>query len=318
MTWKGDSTHVLITAEDDSSKRLDIFLAENTEFSRSFCQKLIAEEQVTIAKKVVTKASYALSDGQEIVLAVPPPKLLNIIAEDIPLEIMYEDADVVVVNKKPGMVVHPDETHSTGTLVNALLFYLGAEKLSGIGGVRRPGIVHRLDKDTSGVMIVAKHDRAHRLLSEQIAARKCTKIYKTLVFGKVAHQEFSVDSPIGRDPEDGKKMRISGAAAAKSALTHFTLEHFYLTPISSYLKAQIVTGRTHQIRVHLSSIGFPVVGDPPYGNEKLNAKFFKEFPLQRIFLHAESLEIVLPNGKKRKFSAPMPLDLVKTLEALEY
>jgi len=309
---------ILFTAEEDFEKRLDAFLAENTDFSRTFCQKLIRLQEVKVNGIVITKPAFFLEEGQEIVLTIPEARALDVRPENIPLDLLYEDDDVLVINKAAGMVVHPDETYTTGTLVNALLSYLGPEKLSGIGGVKRPGIVHRLDKDTSGVMIVAKNDRSHRFLATEIAARRIKKMYKTLVFGKVKHEKFSVDSPITRNPQDGKKMTVSSSKTAKPALSHVHLEHFYTDPLCSYLSVNIVTGRTHQIRVHLSSVGYPIVGDGLYGNEALNAKFFRDFPLKRIFLHSESLTLKLSSGKEMEFRAPLSADLEKTLQTLEY
>lgn len=318
MTSENDKNIRLLTAEEDIGKRLDIFLAENTDFSRTFCQKLIGQGQVEADNKVITKTSYSLEEHEDIFVKVPEPKEISLLPENIPLDILYEDDDVIVINKTPGIVVHPDETYLSGTLVNALLYHLGPDNLSGIGGMKRPGIVHRLDKDTSGVMIIAKHDKAHRHLSEEISARRMKKLYKALVFGKVQHENFSIDSPIARDPNDGKKMMVSSAKSAKNALSHVHLEHFYTDPLCSYVTVHIITGRTHQIRVHLSSVGYPVVGDPLYGNQTLNEKFLKDFPLNRIFLHSESLEIKLPNGEERKFIAPLQFDLEKTLRVLEY
>ncbi|MBI5414280.1 RluA family pseudouridine synthase [Candidatus Peregrinibacteria bacterium] len=309
---------IFLSAEEDAEKRLDQFLAENVDFSRTFLQKLIKSAKVRVDGKSISKVAYHLREYQEVSLEIPEPAVLHTLPENIPLDILYEDDDVIVISKPAGMVVHPDETYSSGTLVNALLHYLGTEKLSGIGGVKRPGIVHRLDKDTSGVLIVAKNDKAHRHLSREISERRVTKIYKALVFGKIKNDEFSIDSPITRDTEHRKKMKVSAKKDARNALTHCTLERIFEQPLSSLLTVQIVTGRTHQIRVHLASVGFPVAGDSLYGNETLNTKFFKDFPISRMFLHAESLQILLPNGKQKVFTAPFPQDLERTLEMLMY
>lgn len=313
-----EQTLAFLTAEEDQDKRLDQFFAENTDLSRTFCQKLIKSGAALVNQKPISKVASILQEYQEVTITIPESKELSILPEDISVEILYEDADVLVINKPAGMVVHPDDTYTSGTLVNALLHILGAAKLSGIGGVKRPGIVHRLDKDTSGVMIVAKHDQAHRFLSEQIAERKVTKWYKTLVFGRVKHDKFSIDSPILRDPKDRQKMSVSGAKNARSALTHVELESVFQNPLCSLLNVNIITGRTHQIRVHLSSVGYPVVGDPVYGNQKLNAEFAKELPLERIFLHAYSLKLVLPNGEEKEFIAPLAHDLAVAEEILKF
>lgn len=317
MSFK-DNARLFLTAEEDIGKRLDQFVAENTDLSRTFSQKLIKAGEVLVDDVKIMKVAHTLNENQEVRVHIPEPKTLDIEPENIPLDILYEDDDVLVINKAAGMVVHPDDTHSSGTLVNALLGYLGTEKLSGIGGVKRPGIVHRLDKDTSGVMIIAKNDHAHRHLTTEIAERRVTKRYKTLVFGKVKHETFSIDAPIGRDLHDRKKMAVSNATAAREALSHVSRETTYTDPLCSYLNVHIVTGRTHQIRVHLASVGHPVVADPLYGNETLNEKFQKDFPLERIFLHSHYLALRLPSGEEKEFTAPLLADLQRVLEMLEY
>ncbi len=307
---------MFLTSEEDIEKRLDIFLSANTDLSRTYCQKLIHDRAVSVNGKEVTKVAHLLKENQDVSCIIPEPKNLEILPEDIPLDILYEDKDLVVVNKPAGMVVHPDETYSSGTLVNALLFHIGPKKLSGIGGVKRPGIVHRLDRETSGVMMVAKNDAAHRYLSNEIAERRITKFYKALVFGKMKHDSFTVDSPIARDRKDRKKMAVSNERRARSAVTHGTLLQVFPDPLTSYLKLQIVTGRTHQIRVHLASIGSPVVGDTVYGKSAENELFFRDHVLKRCFLHSESLTFTLPSGKEKTFVAPLAPDLERTLEAL--
>ncbi len=314
----GSNKKIFLTAEEDDEKRLDQFLAESTDLSRTFCQKLIKENQVYVGEKVITKPAYELKEDVTVEVLIPEPKNLEIAPEGISLDILYEDNDMIVVNKPAGMVVHPDNTYTSGTLVNALLGHFGPQNLSGIGGVRRPGIVHRLDKDTSGVIMVAKNNMAHRYLSEQIAERKVQKFYTALVFGKGKHETFSVDSPIARDPNNRKKMAISSAKHAREALTHIKLKEIYTDPLCILLDVQIITGRTHQIRVHLSSVGHPVVCDPLYGNEKQNTSFQKSFPLQRVFLHAKKLIMTLPNGEQKEYIAPLPKDLEATLKMLEY
>lgn len=302
-------------AEDSAGKRLDVFLTESfgEEFSRTFLQKCIEDGLVTVNGKKTTKVAYKGDEGDIVSITLPEaredPKCFP---ENIPLHVLYEDDDVLIINKPAGICVHPDETHKSGTIANAALFHC-KKSLSGIGGVLRPGIVHRLDKDTSGILLIAKNDQAHRHFAKEMAERRAKKEYRTLVFGRMKHTEGSIDSPIARDEKDRKKMAVSNASHAKPALTHFTLQDIFSDPLTSLLKVQIVTGRTHQIRVHFSSIGFPVVGDETYGNESLNKEFFKNFHLKRIFLHAEHLEITFPNGERKAFTAPLAEDLEKTL-----
>jgi 23S rRNA pseudouridine1911/1915/1917 synthase len=309
----------VIAGEEDEGKRIDLFLSEalGDDISRTFLQKLIVTKSVLGNGKPIKKSSFSVQEGVVYSIFLPKErKLETVIPENIPLDILYEDTDALVINKPAGMVVHPDKTYSKGTVVNAVLSHCD-NSLSGIGGVIRPGIVHRLDKDTSGVLLIAKNDKAHRHFAEEIAMRRVQKIYTTLVFGRVKALSGSVDSPIIRDPSNRQKMSVSDLPNAKHALTHFTVENFFRSPLCTLLRVQIVTGRTHQIRVHFSSLNFPVVGDETYGNEKQNREFFKAFPLSRIFLHAQSFEIVFPSGEKKHFEARLSEDLEKCLRMLK-
>ncbi len=309
-----------IVPEESAALRIDKFLHEvlGDEFSRTFLQKAIKAGNVKVGKKVIKKVAHALETNQVVSLESEKqaePKTIE--AENIPLEILFEDDDVLIISKPSGMCVHPDHVYRSGTVVNAVMGYLSTKKLSQMGGVERPGIVHRLDKDTSGCLMIAKNDKAHQFLSQQIADRKIKKHYTALVLGRLKIQNGTIDSPIGRDQYDRKKMAISTRSDSRNALTHFTLEGFFENPTCSLLDVQIITGRTHQIRVHLESIGFPVLGDEVYGNSGENEKFFKDFPINRIFLHARTLSITLPSGKELTVEAPFPEDLGKTLGMLE-
>ncbi|MEI7511507.1 MAG: RluA family pseudouridine synthase [Candidatus Peregrinibacteria bacterium] len=311
--------HECIVSEDFAGKRLDVFLSDSLgeQYSRTFIQKLIKDSLVLVNGKCISKVAYIVSEDDSVSASLPEPLAdAKLLPENIPLSVLYEDDDVLIINKSSGICVHPDHAHQSKTIVNAALFYCG-KSLSGIGGVLRPGIVHRLDKDTSGVLLIAKNDMAHRHFAKEMAERRAKKEYRTLVFGKLKNAEGSVEAPIARDERDRKKMAVSNASHAKPALTHFFLQEVFQDPLVSLLRVHIVTGRTHQIRVHLSSIGFPVVGDETYGNETMNKQFQKDFPLKRIFLHAERLEIAFPNGERKEFYAPLPEDLEKTVNMLE-
>ncbi len=323
--------YTFLVPEDSEGIRLDKFLHEalGDTFSRTFLQKSIKEGNVTIQKlsgnalakdlekKVIKKVAHILEKNTNIeVVAEKVVEDFSVEAENIPLEILYEDDDVLIISKPTGMCVHPDHAHTSGTVVNAVLGYLSQKNLSSLGGLERPGIVHRLDKDTSGCLMIAKHDKAHRYLSDQIAKRKVDKHYSAVVLGRVKAEKGTIDSPIGRDQYDRKKQSISTAAGSREALSHFTLKAYFQNPTSSLLDVEIITGRTHQIRVHLESIGHPLLGDETYGNPAENEKFLKDFPIKRIALHARTLELVLPSGKNIKVEAPYPEDLQKTIDML--
>ena len=278
----------------------------NKNITRAMAQKLLEDENILVNGSKI-KSSYKVKLDDEICMQIPEPKETEIIAENIPLEVLYEDDDIIAINKPKGMVVHPANGNYTGTLVNALL-YRCKDSLSGIGGQIRPGIVHRLDKDTSGVIIVAKNDKAHLNLSEQIKNHKVKKTYIALVRGNIPNDEATIDIPIGRSKKDRKKMDID--KNGKNAITHFkVLERF---DGYTLLKVNIETGRTHQIRVHLMTIGYPIVGDIVYSNGK------NPFKVTGQMLHAKSIEFKHPiTGENMKIEAPLPKyfeDVIKELK----
>ena len=256
---------MLTVDEEFDSERIDKFLSAKMEnISRSAAQKIIDEGNVRVNFLVVSK-NYKVKAGDRVAVVVPEPKVLEAIPQDIPLDIRYEDSDLLVVNKPKGMVVHPAAGNFDGTLVNALLHHCKGS-LSGIGGVIRPGIVHRIDKDTSGLLIVAKNDMAHVSLAEQIKAHSFTRQYQSVVYGKFKNEEGMVDAPIGRHPNDRKKMTVT-TKNSKNAVTHYKVIDEYKE--FTHLALKLETGRTHQIRVHMSYIGHPVAGDPVYGPKKV-------------------------------------------------
>jgi 23S rRNA pseudouridine1911/1915/1917 synthase len=293
--------------EGNAGERLDVFLAkENPELSRSHIQKLITGEQVTVNGDPV-RSSYRVKPGDEVVLRVPPPRELEVVPENIPLDIYYEDADVVVVNKPRGMVVHPAEGNYSGTLVNALLFH--CRDLSGVNGIMRPGIVHRLDKDTSGLIMVAKNDLAHLELARQLKERRVTRRYIALAHGNFAEDRGTVDAPIGRHPRDRQRMAVV-SQGGRHAVTHYrVLERFGPYTL---LELRLETGRTHQIRVHMAYLGHPLVGDLKYGPSR------PHFDLQGQFLHAATLGFHHPReGEYMEFTAPLPGELQDILARLK-
>ena len=302
-----------VATPEDAGLRIDVFLARRMpSLSRSQIQRLIRTGQVT-ADHRLTKTGAAVTAGLEVQVTVPAPAPADPIAEALPIEILHNDADLVVINKPAGMVVHPAPGHSVGTVVNALLYHVGG--LSGVGGKERPGIVHRLDRGTSGVMVIAKHDRAHRDLSRQFRDRDVTKEYVALVWGRLPAGQ-TMDRPIGRDPRDRRKMS-SRARRGRSAVT--TVQAAEWLGGVSLITLSIGTGRTHQIRVHLSESGHPVTGDPLYGGERrrLPASLAPVARLTRPFLHAARLEFNHPSDNRRvSFTAPLPDDLRNVLSAL--
>lgn len=279
-------------------QRIDKYLAmELSDYSRSFLQKQLKEGNVTIDEKAV-KSSYLLSEDDEITVLIPDNKEPDIEAENIPLSILYEDDQLLVVDKPKGMVVHPSAGHYSGTLVNALLYHC-KDNLSGINGVLRPGIVHRIDKDTTGALLVCKTDLAHRDLAQQLKEHSITRRYRAIVHGNLKEEEGTIEGAIGRHPTERKKMAIN-PKNGKPAVTHYkVLEHY---KNYSYIECRLETGRTHQIRVHMSSIGHPLVGDTVYGPKKC------PFPnLEGQTLHAMILGFVHPVTKEYlEFTAPLP------------
>lgn len=292
--------------DEDAGKRLDVYLAEQVEeLTRSYIQKLIAESMATVNSQPA-RANCRLKPGDLVSLYVPPLEPLQVVAEPVPLDIYYEDADVVVVNKPRGMVVHPAEGNYAGTLVNALLYH--CRDLSGINGVLRPGIVHRIDKDTSGLIVAAKNDAAHASLAQQFKDRQVNRRYLALVHGRVREKAGEVDAPIGRDPKDRQKMAVVQRNSKQAITTYRVLGRYHGY---TYLDLKLKTGRTHQIRVHMSFIGHPVVGDPKYGPARAH------FNLDGQFLHAELLGFNHPiNGQYLEFKAPLPEVLQRILDQL--
>ena len=291
---------------DRADERLDLFLVRQLpDLSRSYAQRLIADGQVTV-DGTARKANYKLRGGEEIVCTMPPAEEIEICAEDIPLDILYEDADIIVVNKARGMVVHPAAGIYTGTLVNALLWH--CHDLSGINGALRPGIVHRLDKDTSGVMVAAKNDMAHHYLARQIRDKDARREYRAIVHGNIVPRAGVVTGDIGRHPTDRKKMAIV-RENGKPATTHFeVLERF---GDYTYVSCRLETGRTHQIRVHMTSIGHPLVGDPKYTAKK------NPFAIVGQALHSLTLSLTHPRtGTEMTFTAPLPADMEEILHTL--
>jgi 23S rRNA pseudouridine1911/1915/1917 synthase len=288
---------------DQSAMRLDVFLAENSRLTRSAIKNLIERGKVTVNDKPA-KAAQKLAAGDFVHMILEAAKPVEICAQDIPLDIVYQDADIAVINKARGMVVHPAAGNRDGTLVNALLFQVG--DLSGINGEIRPGIVHRLDKETSGLLVVAKNDAAHLSLSGQIKSKQAKRIYRAILDGILKQDEGTVDAPIGRHRTDRKKMAV--VQGGRNAVTHYkVLERFAR---HTYVECILETGRTHQIRVHMKHIGHPVTGDEKYGRKS---------PLTEggQLLHAHKLGLIHPKtGETMEFTAPLPAYFEEALEKL--
>jgi 23S rRNA pseudouridine1911/1915/1917 synthase len=291
-------------------ERLDKYIAAQVpELSRSAAQRLIDEGLITVNAQRVD-AAHRLRAGDRIIVRIPEQKPSTLEPEPMALAMVYEDDDLLVIDKPAGLVVHPSAGHATGTLVHGLLAH--APDMRGVGDEQRPGIVHRLDKDTSGLIVIAKHDRAHRLLQKQFQARTVKKRYVALVEGKLAKREGVIDAPIGRDPVHRKRMQVS--SKGRAARTRYKVARELVDEegnVYSLVDAYPETGRTHQIRVHLTSIGHPIAGDTLYGRRKTT------LPIKRHFLHAAELTFDLPsNGERRTFSARLPGELARVLEAL--
>lgn len=293
--------------QEEPSVRIDRYLAEQCpEFSRSYLQKLLKEQKVTADGRPV-KANYKIPPGAEIQVEIPDMEVPDIRPEDIPLDILYEDEHLLVVNKPKGMVVHPAAGHTEGTLVNAVMAHCG-DNLSGINGVLRPGIVHRIDKDTTGALVICKEDAVHRDLAEQLKEHSIKRRYRAIVQGNLKEDEGTIEGPIGRHHTDRKKMAIN-YKNGKDAVTHYkVLERFGQY---TYIECRLETGRTHQIRVHMTSIGHPLLGDTVYGSSK------NPFHLQGQTLHAMILGFRHPvTGEYIEFEAPLPDYFLKLLEKL--
>lgn len=296
----------IIVEPGTAAVRIDKYLAEaDNGFSRSFLQKLLKEGMVSVNQKQV-KANFKISPGDEIVICVPEQEEPDIMPENIPLSILYEDKDLIIVNKPKGMVVHPAVGHYTGTLVNALMYHC-REDLSGINGVTRPGIVHRIDQNTTGSLVVCKNDFTHNDIAEQLKVHSITRKYRAIVHGNMKEDQGTVDAPIGRHPKDRKKMAID-VKNGRNAVTHWkVLERFGQF---TYIECQLETGRTHQIRVHMSSIQHPILGDDVYGPSKCPIS-----GLQGQTLHAMVLGFRHPRtGEYLEVSAPLPEYFQEILE----
>ena len=292
---------------EEPGERIDRFLSgKMQEFSRSYIQKLLKEGAVSVNGASV-KPNYKTGAGDQICIRIPEPEVLDVLPEEIPLDILYEDEDILVINKPKGMVVHPSPGHSSHTLVNAVLYHCKGQ-LSGINGVIRPGIVHRIDMDTTGSLLVCKNDRAHQILADQLKEHSITRRYQAIVYGNFREEEGTVDAPIGRHPTDRKKMSTR-SASGRPAVTHYrVLERF---GNYTYIECELETGRTHQIRVHMSSIGHPILGDAVYGPAKC------PFSLQGQTLHAKILGIRHPStGEYMEFDAPLPDYFIRLLSTL--
>mgnify|MGYP002519053796 CR=1 FL=1 len=294
---------ILSAGSEDAGKRLDAWLAERTELTRSAVQKLMEEGRVTAEEKPLAK-NTRLTGKETITVTLPAPEAVDIVPQNIPLDVVYEDADVIVVNKPKGLVVHPAPGHPDGTLVNALLYHCG-ESLSGINGELRPGIVHRIDRDTSGLIIAAKNDSAHVKLAAQLQDHTLARTYRCIVIGNLREDAGTVNAPIGRCPADRKKMAV--AAGGRSAVTHWSVLERY--PGATYTECRLETGRTHQIRVHMAYLGHPILGDTVYGSKK-------PVPgLQGQCLHAVGLRFIHPRtGELIELSCPLPEEFERQLE----
>ena len=296
---------IIKITENEAGQRADVGLATLLEVTRSNMQKLLEEGRAVKGAKVL-KSNYKLKEGDEIVVTLPEPQPLDVQPENIPLDIIYEDEDVVVVNKPRGMVVHPAAGNYTGTLVNALLYH--CKNLSGINGVIRPGIVHRLDKDTSGIMICAKNDAAHVSLSQQIQSKTAQRTYLAVVRGNIKTDSGTIETLIARDKNDRKKMAVV-KEDGRDAITDYEVVERYGK--FTVVRCKLRTGRTHQIRVHMEYLGYPLVGDPKYSPMKTC------FGIQGQALHSHTLEFIHPRtGERMHFEAPFPEDFQKVLTRL--
>ena len=302
-----EALHTLLVG-DEQSGRLDHFLVTQLpDYSRSRLQGLIRDGQVSVDGEVATKTGQQLFGGEQVEVNIPAPEPTDIIPEDIPLDIVFENDDIIVVNKAAGMVVHPAAGHASGTLMHAAVAH--APEIQGVGGEQRPGLVHRLDKDTSGLILLAKNDKAQKSLQRQFEQRSVEKTYLALVDGHPPTPTGRVEAPIGRDPRDRKRMAVVTEGSGREAFSEFRVRESFAK--HALLEVDLLTGRTHQIRVHLAFLGTPVVGDTIYGRR------IPSLPLERQFLHAWRLAFKLPGERRaRSFEAPLPEDLQAPLDDL--
>jgi len=290
----------------NQGERLDSFAAAKLKLTRNTIQRLISEDHIRLNNESPKKSGQKLKTGDKLSYRLPVAKASTAKPEKIPLKIIHEDKNLIVINKSPGIVVHPDQSgHETGTIVNAVLAH--SKNLSGIGGEKRPGIVHRLDKDTSGVLLIAKNDKTHKYLSELFQNRQIKKIYTALVSGHMKTETGRIDAPIKRGSKERQQMAIN--KQGKHAITHFKVQKSFQN--ASLLEVQIETGRTHQIRIHMASIGHPIIGDQTYGDKKINKAFKEKYGLTRQFLHASSITY-----DKKTYKAELWEDLKSTLNLL--
>lgn len=297
---------LLRASEESKNQRLDAFLASSLDgLTRSQATRLIESGEVAVNGRAVSK-SYKLAGGEDIAVTLPEPEPVEAVPQDIPLDVVYEDADVIVINKPSGMVVHPAPGHPDGTLVNALLYHC-AGTLSGVGGALRPGIVHRIDRDTSGLIIAAKNDAAHQYLSAQLADHTLARTYECIVVGALREDRGTVDAPIARHPTDRKRMAV--VAGGREAVTHWEVIARY--PGYTHVRCRLETGRTHQIRVHMAYIGHPILGDTVYGAKK-------EVPgLTGQCLHAVGLRFLHPRTHEVvELSCPLPEEFTRMLQKI--
>ena len=297
-----ESKLIIDVSDEETGERIDSFLSGKTEFTRTRIQQLIKDKNITVNGEA-TKSSYKIEENDEIAIEVPEAETTEIKPENIKIDIVYEDSDIAVINKQAGLVVHPAHGHYSGTLVNAILYHI--KDLSGINGEIRPGIVHRLDKDTSGLIVIAKNDKVHTALTEMFQEKKIRKTYLAILKGKLNKSEGKIVTQIGRDKNDRKKMTvIDDAAKGKNAITNYRV--ISQNNLFTLVKVNIETGRTHQIRVHMRYLGYPILGDSVYGR-KDNEK--------RQMLHAYKLEFLHPvTGRQMEFTGEIPEDFQKALK----
>ena len=305
----------LSATETDIGKRIDAFVSESSDITRSAAARLIEEGSITVSGRSVAK-NYKLRVGDTVDILVPEPAPAEAQPEDIPLDVVFEDGDIIVVNKPCGMVVHPAAGNEDGTLVHALLHHC-AGSLSGIGGVVRPGIVHRIDKDTSGLLVAAKNDAAHQSLADQLKTHDVGRVYYALVIGNLREDRGTVDAPIGRNPRDRKKMAVlsAGDGTAREAVTHYeVLERFRGYCL---VRCELETGRTHQIRVHMAHLGHPLVGDITYGGGKTKFEAANKSLISGQCLHAKELKLTHPTtGEHMHFYSELPREMEALIEKM--
>ena len=306
---------VLSVSDADVGTRLDAFVSGTGEMTRSAAARLIEEGTITVNGRSVAK-NYKLRGGDTVEVGLPEPTPAEAQPEDIPLDVVYEDGDIIVINKPVGMVVHPAAGNEQGTLVNALLHHCG-DSLSGIGGVVRPGIVHRIDKDTSGLLVVAKNDDAHNYLAERIKTHEVGRIYYALLVGNLKEDRGTVNAPIGRHPRDRKKMAVLGTSGghARDAVTHYEVLERYRG--YCLVRCELETGRTHQIRVHMAHLGHPLVGDTVYGGGKTKLETSNKSLIEGQCLHAKELHLTHPRtGETMRFESELPREMQLLIEKM--